>query len=102
MTDKNKEIMKEIMKEMARRQIGCFTPGQNGWSEYVANCIAIGICPNCGDDLYFDQEAVDKDFERNSWGVPHCNREECTFPPLTPQATHEYDFTRHTSLQPLL
>jgi hypothetical protein len=47
--------MKQITKELARQQIGYFVPGQNGWSEYIDNCIAAKICPNCGDDLYLDE-----------------------------------------------
>ena len=60
MTAKAKAKMKEIMKEILMKQIGCFTPGQNGWSDHVDNCIAAEMFPKCGDDLFIDEAFVDK------------------------------------------
>jgi hypothetical protein len=47
--------MMEITKESIRQQIGCFVQEQNGWSEFIENCIDAKICSNCGDDLYVDK-----------------------------------------------
>ena len=51
--------MKEIMKKLVMKQIGCFTEGQNGWSEHLEICISTEICPQCGDDLLVDDGFLD-------------------------------------------
>lgn len=52
--------MERIMREIIRKQVGRFVPGQNGWSEHVHNCIAIETCPKCGNYLSIDGELVDE------------------------------------------
>ena len=59
MTNKTKEKMKRIMREIIRKQVGSFAPGQSGWSEHVDNCIAVKTCPKCGDYLFIDGGLVD-------------------------------------------
>jgi len=76
MTAKAKARMKEIMKEILRKQIGCFTPGKNGWSDHVDSCVAAEICPNCGDDLFFDGEVNGNGLETSFFGCPNCNWED--------------------------
>jgi len=56
MISKTKEEMKKIMKKIARQQVGSFIPGQNGWPEHVDNCIAAEICPECGSDIFTNEE----------------------------------------------
>ena len=59
MTNKTKEKMKRIMREIIRKQVGCFAPGQSGWPEHVNNCIAVETCPECGNYLFIDGGLVD-------------------------------------------
>ncbi len=59
MTNESKRQMNDIMKQLVRSQIGCFTHEQNGWSEYVDTCISAEICPKCGNDLFVDEGFFD-------------------------------------------
>jgi len=66
MTEKVKEKMKAIMKEINRKQAGGFYPGQNGWSQYADNCIAAEICPECGSYIFVNVGAIDKELGRTT------------------------------------
>jgi len=47
------------MKELKDR-IGNIFPGEKRWYQHVADCLAAGLCPNCGNSLYIDAGVMDK------------------------------------------
>ena len=52
--------MKEIMREIIRKQMDSFSPEQEGWAEHVANCVGAEICPQCGGNILSYEKSVDK------------------------------------------
>jgi len=76
---------KEIpMKETLIRQTGRFSPHQAEWQTHKAGCIAAEICPNCGHELFGDQEVVDKDFGKTAI----CRRCNCNGEDSNPHQHH--------------
>ncbi len=67
MTEKVKEMMKGIMKTIIREQAEIFSPGENGWFQYVDNCIAAEMCPDCGNDIFTNLGAIDKELGRTTF-----------------------------------
>jgi len=37
-----------------------FSPEQEGWTEHVANCVGVEICPQCGSNILSCEKSVDK------------------------------------------
>lgn len=57
-----------------------FSPEQAGWYEYIADCISTKACPNCGEDLYFDEDVTDKNFGKIIFfGCSKCDWQEYTW-----------------------
>lgn len=62
------------MKEVIRKQTVDFLPGSIGWGEKTGGGIASGVCPHCGDSLYFDPEVMDKNYGKVSFfGCSNCD-----------------------------
>ncbi len=52
------------MKEPWEKEAKDMPPGQKGWSQHLANCIAFEQCPYCGEDILVDEEILDKTFRK--------------------------------------
>ena len=52
------------MKEPREKKTKSKPPGQKGWTQHLANCIASEQCPYCGEDILENEEILDKTFRK--------------------------------------
>ena len=58
--NKNSLAEKSQVLEIINKQIGSSSPRKKEWYQHVANCIAIEMCPECGSDIFINEEIIDK------------------------------------------
>jgi hypothetical protein len=58
--NENYQREKSSMNEILMKQIGSLSPGQAGWHNHVSNCIAAEMCPDCGNDIFVNEELIDR------------------------------------------
>jgi len=55
------------MNELLIQQIGSFSSGKAGWHNHVSNCIAAEMCPECGSDIFFNEEVINKELGKTTF-----------------------------------
>jgi hypothetical protein len=48
------------MKEPWEKKAEGMASGQKDWYQHLANCIASEQCPHCGEDIFVNEEILDK------------------------------------------
>ncbi|MBV5317077.1 MAG: TRASH domain-containing protein [Desulfobulbaceae bacterium] len=48
------------MKEPLEEKVDLLHSRQNGWYRHLANCIASEKCPYCGEDIFVNEEIMEK------------------------------------------
>jgi len=51
---------KFIMNEIKKKKSGNFSPREKEWYQYVADCLLLDMCPNCGNDIFITEEIIAK------------------------------------------
>ena len=49
------------MKMNLIQQMNAFPLGQTGRAAYVSNCIDAEMCPDCGSDIFVNEEVIDRE-----------------------------------------
>jgi len=55
------------MNKLLIQQIGSFSPRKTGWHNHVSNCIAVEMCPECGSDIFFNEEVLNKELGKTTF-----------------------------------
>jgi hypothetical protein len=52
------------VKKNLMQQMNAVSPGQPGRTAYVGNCIDAEVCPDCGNDIFVNEEVLDRELGR--------------------------------------